>query len=195
MADKEGCLLLLPADFRTLKKPLCSRNWALLRETNRVNRDWCKALMFGEQRMWFQPHAAPLSTLISIMTGGRESIIGPSNQRAQRMVSLDEEKWTSNYASWHKALGTAETHCPSHYKVKSLPDQFGKHPKASSFICQLIIKVSLIEQQAINPPPLKITVHNFNLCSAAECETHALPIAEAFTYTQLVTWVRDFSAH
>lgn len=61
--------------------------------------------MFREQRMWLWLHAAPVSTLISFMIGRREFVIGPSTERAQRMVSLDEEKWTSNYKSWHRALG------------------------------------------------------------------------------------------
>lgn len=122
--------------------------------------------------MWLPPHAAPVSTLISIMIGRTESVIGPQTQRAQRTVSLDEGKWTSNYRSWHKAPGRAETQCPSHYKVKkSLLNQFGTDPKASSFICRLIVKVSLIERQVINLYSLKITT----LCSAGKCEIHALP--------------------
>lgn len=130
--------------------------------------------MFGEQRMWLWPHAAPVSTLISIMIGGTESVIGPSTQRAQRAVSLDDGKWTSNYRSWHKALGRAETQCPSHYKAKkkkSLLNQLGTDPKASSFICRLTVKVSLIERQVINLYSLKITT----LCSAGKCGIHALP--------------------
>lgn len=98
--------------------------------------------MFGEQRMWLRPHVAPVSTLISIMIGRREFVFGPSTQRAQRTVSLDEGKWTSNYKSWHWALGKTG-HTQSRNSVsfslqsKKSPQSVWNGPKGFYLMCLL----------------------------------------------------------